>query len=57
MEQGTEKKANSPNSLSEFGENVILIDIWARGILKSMDCVKRKLNYETRVKWNHRNNF
>ena len=40
--RGTEKKANNLNSLSEFGENVILIDIWARGILKSMDCVKRK---------------
>ena len=40
--RGTEKKANNLNSLSEFGENVILIDIWAGGILKSMDCVKRK---------------
>ena len=40
--RGTERKANNPNSLSEFGGNVILIDIWVRGILKSMNCVKRK---------------
>ena len=35
-------KANNPNSLSEFGGNVILTDMWARGVLKSMDWVKRK---------------
>ena len=34
--------ANNRKSLSEFGENVILTDMWARGALKSMDCDKRK---------------
>ena len=34
--------ANNRNSLSEFGWNVILTDMWARGVLKSMDCDKRK---------------
>ena len=34
--------ANNRNSLSEFEENVILTDMWARGALKSMDCDKRK---------------
>ena len=35
-------KANDPNSLSEFGGGITLIDNWARGVLKSMDWVKRK---------------
>ena len=35
-------KANNPNSLSEFGGNVILTYMWARGVLKSMNWVKRK---------------
>ena len=34
--------ANNRNSLSEFEENVILTDMWARGALKSMDCDKCK---------------
>ena len=35
-------RANNPNSLSEVGGNVILTDMWARGVLKSMDWVKSK---------------
>ena len=35
-------KANNPNSLSEFGGNVTLTNMWATGDLKSMDWVKRK---------------
>ena len=35
-------KANNPNSLYQFGENVILRVMWARGYLKSIDWVKRK---------------
>ena len=35
-------KANNPNSLYRFGENVILRVMWARGYFKSMDWVKRK---------------
>ena len=35
-------KANNPNSLSEFGGNVILADMCGRSVLKSMDWVKRK---------------
>ena len=35
-------KANNPNSLSEFGGNVILTDMWTKDVLKSMDWVKRK---------------
>ena len=30
-------KANDPNSLSEFGGNVILADMCGRSVLKSMD--------------------
>ena len=35
-------KASNPNSLSEFGRNVILTDMRARDVLKSMDWVKHK---------------
>ena len=35
-------KVNNPNSLSEFGGNVILTDMWARGVMKSMEWAKRK---------------
>ena len=35
-------KANRPNSLSEIGGGITLTDNWARGVLKSMDWVKRK---------------
>ena len=35
-------KANNPNSLSEFGGHVTLTDDWARGVLNSMNWVKRK---------------
>ena len=35
-------KANDPNTLSEFGGHITLTDDWARGILQSMDWVKRK---------------
>ena len=35
-------KANDPNSLSEFGGRIMLTINWARGVLKSMDWVKRK---------------
>ena len=35
-------KANNPNLLSESGGNVIMADMWARGVLKYMDSVKRK---------------
>ena len=34
-------KANNRNLLSRFEGNVILTDMWARGVLKSMNCVKR----------------
>ena len=30
-------KANNHNSLSEFGGNVILTDIWARSVSESLD--------------------
>ena len=35
-------KANDPNTLSEFGGTITLTEDWARGILRSMDWVKRK---------------
>ena len=35
-------KANDPNTLSEFGGTITLTKDWARGILRSMDWVKRK---------------
>ena len=35
-------KANNPDSLSEFGGNVALPDMWTRSVLKSMNSVKRK---------------
>ena len=35
-------KANDPNTLSEFGGTITLTEDWARGILQSMDWVKRK---------------
>ena len=35
-------KANNLNNLSKFGVKVILTDIWARGVLKSMVWVKIK---------------
>ena len=35
-------KANDPNSLSEFGGGITLTNNWAKGVLKSMDWVKRK---------------
>ena len=35
-------KANDPNTLSEFGGIITLTEDWARGILRSMDWVKRK---------------
>ena len=34
-------KTNDANSLSEFGGGITLTDNWARGVLKSMDWVKR----------------
>ena len=34
--------ANNQNSLSKFGGHFKLTDDWARGVLKSMDWVKRK---------------
>ena len=42
MNVSTGLKANNPNSLSEFGGNVILTDISGRSALKSMDWIKRK---------------
>ena len=35
-------KANDPNTLSESGDTITLTEDWARGILRSMDWVKRK---------------
>ena len=35
-------KAIDPNTLSEFGGHITLTDDWAKGILQSMDWVKRK---------------
>ena len=35
-------KTNDPNTLSEFGGTITLTEDWARGILRSMDWVKRK---------------
>ena len=35
-------KANDPNTLSEFGGTITFMEDWARGILRSMDWVKRK---------------
>ena len=35
-------KDNDPNALSEFGGTITLTEDWARGILRSMDWVKRK---------------
>ena len=35
-------KANDPNTLSEFGGTITLTEDWARGILRSMEWVKRK---------------
>ena len=35
-------KVNDLNSLSELGGGITLTDNWARGVLKSMDWVKRK---------------
>ena len=35
-------KVNDLNSPSEFGGGITLTDNWARGVLKSMDWVKRK---------------
>ena len=35
-------KANDPNTLSEFGGTITLTEDWSRGILRSMDWVKRK---------------
>ena len=35
--------ANNPNSLSKFGGHIKLTDDWARGVLNSMDWVKRKV--------------
>ena len=35
-------KVNEPNTLSEFGGIITLTEDWARGILRSMDWVKRK---------------
>ena len=35
-------KANDPNTLSEFGGTITLTEDWARGILRSMNWVKRK---------------
>ena len=35
-------KANDPNALSEFGGTITLTEDWARGILRSMDWIKRK---------------
>ena len=35
-------KASDPNTLSEFGGTITLTEDWARGILRSIDWVKRK---------------
>ena len=35
-------KANDPNTFSEFGGTITLTEDWGRGILRSMDWVKRK---------------
>ena len=35
-------KANDLNSFSEFGGGITLTENWVRGVLKSMDWVKRK---------------
>ena len=35
-------KANDPNTLSGFGDHITLTNDWARGILQSIDWVKRK---------------
>ena len=35
-------KANDSNTLSEFGGTITLTEDWVRGILRSMDWVKRK---------------
>ena len=34
-------KVNNPNLLSESGGNVIMADMWARGVLKYMDSVAK----------------
>ena len=39
---GAVLKANDPNTFSEFGGTITLTEDWARGILRSMDWVKRK---------------